>query len=217
MEKAIAIVGMGGGISYAAALKFGHEGYKVLMISRNNEKLKTFEEMLRGDGIDAHHFVGDAGDEKSLKKAFTEIRDKIGNPEVLFYNAASVHKTNILEESSASLVKDFKTNVVGILTAVKEVLPTMKAHDRGTILITGGGLSLTPFPDYGSLAIGKAGARNLAQQLAIELKQTHIKTGSVIIKGFVSPEDLRYNPTSIAEEFWKIHTQSGNNISEIHY
>lgn len=217
MEKAITIVGMGGGISYAVALKFGHEGYKILMISRNNEKLKMYQEMLINDGIMADHFVADAGDEKSIKHAFSEIKERIGYPEVLFYNAASVRKKNILEEPSTSLVKDYKVNALGILTAVKEILPTMKAHNKGTILITGGGLSLAPHPEYGSLSVGKAAARSIALQLAVELKQSGIKVGTVTVKGFVKPEDLKYNPTSIAEEFWKIHTQSGNNISEIQY
>ncbi|REE01668.1 SDR family NAD(P)-dependent oxidoreductase [Marinoscillum furvescens] len=217
MEKVIVIVGMGGGISYAAALKWGREGYHIAMISRNEEKLKAFQEMLLNDGIKCSYFVADAAVQKTLTEAFRSIKVAHGNPEVLLYNAARKKDKNILRESIASLATDFKTNVGGAVHAVKQVVRAMKKANKGTILFTGGGLAIDPHPNHGSLALGKAALLNLCKQLSQELNYTNIKVGTVVVKGFVQAKDLRYNPTAIAEELWKIHSQEGKQTNVVEY
>jgi len=113
---------------------------------------------------------------------------------------------NVLNETTDSLVQDFKINVAGGLVATQEVLSGMKAQGKGTILFTGGGFSLYPNPDLASLSIGKAGIRNLAKMLADVLKSDSIRVGTVTICGTVSVDDPKYNPTSIAENYWAFYT-----------
>lgn len=204
-EKLITIVGMGAGISQAVAEKFGQEGFKVAMLARTEEKLKDIQADLQNQGIEARFFQADAGNSASLKKAFQKIQQELGDTTVLLYNAAKVKKNHILEETSESIANDFKVNVGGALESVKAVLPAMQAKNEGTILFTGGGLSLYPNPDYGSLALGKAGIRNLAGSLHYAMKNSNIKVSTITVAGFVTPESNRHTPEAIAEEFWKIH------------
>lgn len=217
MEKIIVIVGMGGGISYGVALKFGRQGYKVIMISRNVEKLKAYQEMLANDGIEAAYVSADAGSQAQLTKAFAWVRETHGHPEVLFYNAAHFKDKNILRETPASIANDIKINVGGALHCVKQVIRPMKKWNKGTLLFTGGGLALQPHPNYGSLAIGKAALHSLVKQLIFELNYTHIKVGTVVVKGFVKADDLKYNPTAIADQFWQLHAQTGKGRNIIEY
>ncbi len=212
------IIGMGGGISYATALRFGHEDFKIYMISRNEQKLKTYQEMLNNDEIDSDYKIADAGDEYALEKALTEIKQSQNEIiDVLFYNAAVVRQKHILEESIQQIFTDLKVNVGGAITAVKAVIEPMRKNNRGTILFTGGGLALTPLPTYGSLSIGKSALLSLSRQIATELKDTNVKVGTVVVRGYVTADHVKYNPTSIAEEFWYIHHQSGKELSEIVY
>jgi len=218
MKKTMVIVGMGGGISYASALRFGHEDFQIIMISRNEQKLKTYQEMLSDDGIDASYKVADAGNEVALAQAFEEIKQsQTGIIDVLLYNAAVVRQKHILEESFEQIFSDLKVNVGGAITAVKAVIEPMRKNNRGTILFTGGGLALTPLPTYGSLSIGKSAVLSLSRQIATELKDTNVKVGSVVVRGYVTADHVKYNPTSIAEEFWYIHHQTGKELSEIIY
>jgi NADP-dependent 3-hydroxy acid dehydrogenase YdfG len=216
-DQIIAIVGAGSGISLAVAEKFGSEGFTIALIARSEAKLKEYQSRLFLKGYKCFLFVADASKEKSLKKAVKKISDQLGDIDVLVYNAAINKPLNILEETSDHLAEDFKTNVGGALSAVKLVLTPMKIHNSGTIILTGGGLATNPHPDYGSLALGKAAIRNLAYQLAHQLHATDIKVGTVTIAGMVNPEDPKYNPISIAEQFWKIHAQVGKNTVEIPY
>lgn len=214
-KKLIAIVGMGPLISYAVAEKFGKEDYRIAMIARNGDKLKELKNALSNTGIEAEYFTADAASEMSLRKAFAQIQSKMGDPDVLHYNAAKIKRANLLEEKADNLVEDFKVNVAGALSASKAVLPAMRKRNSGSILITGGGLAVDPSPEYGTLSIGKAGIRNFTHTLARALKDTGIYVGTVIIRGFVEHGKEKYNPTDIAKVFWKMHREK--KLTEIEY
>lgn len=206
-KKIITIVGMGPGNGMGIARRFGKEGFTVAMISRNEEKLRKLQAELKKDDINAYYFVGDASKEESLKNSFKNLKEKVGNTDVLIYNAARLKMRNVLEERFESLVTDFKVNVAGVLTAVQEVLPAMKANKEGTILVTGGHLGIEPHKEFASLSIGKGALINLVKTLAEELNPKNIHVASVIICGLIKPEDEKYDPSAIAENYWKLYTQ----------
>lgn len=205
MTPLITIVGMGAGISQGVAEKFGKEGFAVAMIARNKEKLQTFKNELVTKGIAVEYFTADAGDAMSLQAAFAKIQEKMGATTVLLYNAAAARMKNILEETTDSIAADMKINVGGALEAVKIVLPSMQARGEGSLLFTGGGLSLNPSPLFGSLAIGKAGLRNFVGSIFALLKDSPIKVATITVAGLVSSESERHSPAAIADEFWKLH------------
>ena len=122
-KKILTIVGMGPGNGMGVARRFGKEGFTIAMISRTEEKLKKLQSTLKEEGISAYYFIGDASKEESLKKAFHQIGEALGDIDVLVYNAARLKMRNIIEERFDSLVTDFKVNVAGLLTAVQAVLP----------------------------------------------------------------------------------------------
>ncbi|MDX2241365.1 MAG: SDR family NAD(P)-dependent oxidoreductase [Leptolyngbyaceae cyanobacterium bins.302] len=206
MTTVFVIVGMGEGLSMAIARHFAQAGFVIAMIARNETKLQGFQAMLQAEGIESHYFVADAGDRAGLEVAFAAIQKQLGDPSVLVYNAAAPRMQNVLQESFETLVDNFKTNVAGALVAVQAVLPAMQAQNQGTILLTGGGFALNPHPDFASLAIGKAGIRSLAKSLALALKETKIRVGTITICGIVNPDDPKYSPDLIAEQFWAFHT-----------
>ena len=84
----------------------------------------------------------DAGDFTKLSSAVRAIEDQLGPIEVLIYNAFSATPAPPSQIPLEALVGDFRVNVGGALAAVQAVLPAMQARERGTILLTGGGLAL---------------------------------------------------------------------------
>lgn len=204
----LTIVGMGKGISSAVAERFGREGFDVAMIGRKAEALAGYAAQLGTRGISAKGYPADAGDPVALKTAFDHIHSGVAPTDVLVYNAAAVHRTPVLAETNASLVKDFRVNVAGALEAALLVLPGMQARKQGTILFTGGGLALAPADDYVSLSIGKAGIRILALTLAQSTSEFGIHVATVTVCGLVSADSETFNPTAIAEQYWALHQQA---------
>lgn len=200
-EKVILIVGAGPGISMNTAKKFGREGYKVALVARRMEALRKYEEELQVLGVKAKGFPGDASSEASLKTAISAAVDTFGRIDVLLYNAASGKPGKPTELTADDLVRDFKISVAGALTSVKEALPYM---EQGSMLLTGGGLAHQPYADYASLAIGKAGIRNLAFSLQQELSAKGIYVGTLTVAGFVE-EGTSFSPEHIADAFYEMN------------
>lgn len=206
MSKVIVIIGAGPGIAQAVAEKFGTTGFSVALISRREEKLEEIQKQLNEKNIEAHAFVGDAGDAESMKDAFNQIWETWEHIDVIHYNVAKLKNVNIANETADALTRDFKVNVASVMTAVNLVLPDMEKKGEGTILLTGGGFALEPNPEFGSLAIGKAGIRNLAGSLHTALKDKNIFVGTVTVCGYVKPDAEKHTPANIAEQFWKLYT-----------
>lgn len=200
-EKVMLIVGAGPGISLSTARRFGSEGFKVALIARSLKSLQQYEEDLKKEGIEAKGFPGDASSEESLKAAIDSVIKTYGNIDVLLYNAAILKPGKPTELSVDDLIYDFKVNVTGALTSVKEVVPQMV---NGTILLTGGGLALYPNADLASLSIGKSGIRSLAYSLHQELSPKGIYVGTITIKGFVQ-EGTYFSPENIANAFYSMY------------
>lgn len=201
MTELCVIVGAGPGVSMGVARRFQQEGFRIALVSRNQENVEALAEQL---GQDALGFTADASSEQSLVQVFEKIESTLGAPSVMVYNAAAIARDHASEISSERLIESLRINVVGAMICAQQVIPAMKAQGNGTILFTGGGLSLYPSPEYASLSMGKAGIRALTYILGAELAEAGIQVATVTIAGSVQPE-THFDPDSIAAYFWRLH------------
>jgi short-subunit dehydrogenase len=128
----------------------------------------------------------------------------MGIIDVLFYNAASKKKKDLLSEETDDLINDFRLNVANVFHLVKYLLDDLR-QTKGAVLLTGGGFALEPNYEYGSLSLGKAGLRNLALQLNQALKEDDIYVGTLTINGHIQEESKQYSPALLANIFWDMH------------
>lgn len=205
-NKICVVVGVGSGLGFAIAHKFGIEGYQVAVLARNTKAIAKYTKNLSEDGINVKEFEIDISDSNSIVSVFEQIRQTLGNPEILIYNAFASTPGNPTDLTAEDLVQDFKVNVVGAIVAVKQVIPQMREQKKGTILFTGGGLALEPNPIVASLAMGKAAVRNLTFSLAKELEKDGIHVATVTINGLIEA-DSQFDPDKIAEVYWNLHFQ----------
>lgn len=200
MPQVCTIVGAGPGMGMALAGRFQRAGFTVALISRSADHL-----LADPAAAGMHAFQADAGEPQALTAAFKQIHQQLGGTEVLIYNAAAMVEASPLTLTPNMLIDHLRVNVVGALVSTQQVVPEMKIKGAGTLLFTGGGLSLKPRPQYASLAMGKAALRNLVGGLAGELTALGIKVGTVTINGWVN-KAKGLDPDLIAEEYWTLHT-----------
>jgi len=79
MSKLAVVVGVGPGIGISVARKFGKHGFKVALLARSNDKLITFVEQLKKEGIESHPYPTDVADENSVIKSFSDIKKTLGH------------------------------------------------------------------------------------------------------------------------------------------
>ncbi|MEC0091005.1 SDR family NAD(P)-dependent oxidoreductase [Paenibacillus macquariensis] len=210
----LVIVGAGNGVSAGVARKFGANGFRVVLVARNQQSLNQYTSELAEHNVEAYSITADASDCHSITNAFDQITQKFGTPEVLVYNAAAISQSDPLTLTETELQEDFKVNVSGALTSAQQVIPAFIEQNKGTLLFTGGGFAVAPSAKYTSLSIGKAGIRALAFALAEELNPHGIHVGTVTIAGNVSPGTF-FDPDLIAERYWELHTNK--DLTEIVY
>ena len=199
------VVGVGPGMGMAIARRFGAGGASLALVARRPAALAAYAEELAAEGITAQGFVADISDEASLRAAFAAIRDELGDPDVLVFNASVSVEGGPGEVSPAAAVDVLRVTAIGALVSLQEVLPAMRAADAGTVLVTGGGLALRPWPPMTALGMGKAAVRNLVLAAARDLADTGIHVATVTIMGVVGSPG--FAPPDIAERFWDLHTQ----------
>ncbi|WP_298173309.1 SDR family NAD(P)-dependent oxidoreductase [Novosphingobium sp.] len=201
------IIGMGLGLSAALAQRFATGGYAIAGLARSPDKSAVLAAAMAEQGHKLDLRAVDAGDFTALGSTVHAVEAQLGPIEVLIYNAYSATPAVPSQIPLDALVADFRVNVGGALAAVQAVLPAMQARGKGTVLLTGGGLALDPtgWLPAASLAIGKAGIRNLAQTLHKELEGSAIRVGTVTVTGQILP-GTPLAPETIAEHFWQLHT-----------
>jgi NAD(P)-dependent dehydrogenase (short-subunit alcohol dehydrogenase family) len=216
--RVAAVLGVGPGLGAALARRFAGEGFAIAMMARREDSLARIRQDIVNDGGTALPVSTDATDADSVAAAFKRVRDELGDPEVLVYNAGAFQMGGVLEISPAQFDECFRANCAGAFYAAREVLPAMVEAGRGTILLTGASAALRGKARFSALAVGKFGLRALAQSIAREFGPQGIHVSHVIIDGQINTPSIRemmpdreehtlLSPDSIAETYWQLHTQ----------
>jgi NAD(P)-dependent dehydrogenase (short-subunit alcohol dehydrogenase family) len=220
MPRTIVIVGYGPGVSTAMAEKFGAEGFPVALVARSEAKLAAGVEALKAMGIEASAFPADAGDPASIRGAIAKARAALGPIGVIHWNAYSGRQvSDLLAVDPAALPSLFSVALVGLLSAVQEALPDLKAAGDGAVLVTNGAFGeLNPMMDTFALALGEMGVplgnaakAKLVGLLSARLKGEGVYVGEVTIAGIVkgtgpeSPGAPIIEGAAIADTFWRLY------------
>ena len=153
--------------------------------------------------------AADVSDFENFAKTFEKLVEKFGTPDVLFYNVGitSPADENI---STKDLVEHYIADVAGAFNCVKLLDTKDFAEKHGAILITGGGLAITPYADYLPLSMDKAALRAMVQALTPVLNKKNIYIGTVQVTGVIGSNE-KFLPKNIAEEFWKLYDKRDTN------
>jgi len=205
------VVGAGPGMGLALAQRFGSGGFTVALIARRADALDDYVAQLAEIGVTAVGFPADIGVQDSLRSAFAQIRARLGDPDVLLFNASSNPPGRPDELPIDDALTAFNVGALGALVAIQEVLPAMRQRNSGCLFFTGGGLALKPWPPSTGLGMAKAALRNLTASLAIDLAATNIHAATVIINGLVGKPG--FEPEVIADRFWELYEQPGGEFS----
>lgn len=214
--KTFLSIGSGPGMGYATAARFAREGFQIVLSARNPAKTQEQAKRLTAKGYRVDARTVDAADSESVAALIDQVQKQFGALDVLHYNAAAVRKATLAEQPRATINQDLAINIGGALVAVQAVVRQMSDRGSGTILLTGGGLSLAPNPEYISLSIGKAGIRALALGMFESLKQKGIHIATVTVDTVVTPDSKEAD--AVGEHFWQLHSQPlGKWTAEVKY
>ena len=203
MTQKLVIVGSGPGLAKTVAGRFGAEGWRVVMLARNGERLEAEASELRARGIDAVPVVCDVRDSHELDRLIRQ-ESADGGIDFLNYNAAIIRpNTPILDTSIEDIESDVAIDLVGAIVAARAAIPGMRDRGAGTILFSGGELCFDPWPKMLTLGVGKAGLRNCAAALAKDAACEKLRIAYVNIHAMIVDDVNR----EIADLYYQLHTR----------
>ena len=210
--KTIIVIGAGRGLGNAVAEKFGREGFRVVLVARNEEHLKSYAEDFRAKGLEAVTRRADASDFAGVAEVFREITEQYGTPDVVFYNAGiTLPDENI---DAKTLVERYAVDTAGAYNVIKLADTPDFAQKNGAVLITNGIFAVYPHAGYLPLSMDKAALRAMILALSPVYKEKGIFIGSVRIGGVIGSTE-HFMPANIANEFWKLYQSKDK--AEIEY
>ena len=201
-----AVLGVGPGLGAALARRFA-QGYAVAINARNTEYLHSLAGEIRAAGGQVLEVPADIGDRTQVEAAFKLIRERLGPPEVLLYNAGSGTWGTISEITPEQYEHSWRVNAYGAFLSAKEVAP----H-------TGATAGVKAVPRSVAFGPAKFALRGLAQSLARDLGPRGIHVAWINVDGAIDipgrrerfpqlqEEDL-LKPDAIAETYWHLAHQ----------
>ena len=174
------IVGAGAGISASVARQLAAAGLKVGLAARNIEKLKDL-----AAETGALAFAADAADPASVARLFEQADARLGEPDVVVYNASARVRGRIVELDPEQVKRAIDISAYGAFLVVQQAARRMTPHGEGAILLTGATAGVKGFPLSSTFAIGKFGLRGLAQSAARELAPQGVHVVHFVIDGGV--------------------------------
>jgi len=211
------VLGVGPGLGAALARRFA-QGYAVAINARSAEYLRSLAGDIRTAGGQVLEVPADVGNRAQVEAMFKSIRERLGPPEVLLYNAGSGTWGTVTEVTPEQYEHSWRVNAYGAFLSAKEVAPDMIARGRGVMLFTGATAGVKAGPKSIAFGPAKFAMRGLAQSLARDLgpKGIHVAwinvDGGIDIPGrrermpHVQEEDL-LKPEAIAETYWHLAHQ----------
>ncbi len=209
------VIGVGPGLGASLARRFAKE-YAVAINARGADYLRTLAADIRSAGGSALDVQADVGNGEQVAAAFKLIRERLGEPEVLIYNASAGPFGNINDVTADQFENSLRINALGAFLCVKECVPAMIARGRGVILFTGATAGIKAGARSVAFGPGNFAKRGLAQSLARDLGPKGIHVAWINIDGGIdlphrqrpntAKEDL-LNPDSIAETYWHLAHQ----------
>ncbi|WP_400767407.1 SDR family NAD(P)-dependent oxidoreductase [Methylosinus sporium] len=200
--RAALIIGAGPGVGASLARRFAAAGLKVGVVARDAQRLAPIAAATGAEG-----FAADAADPASVAALFEAAEAKLGEIDVVVYNAGARIRGALAELDPEAVRRAFDVNAFGGFLVAREAAKRFEKRGHGALFFTGATSSLKAYAISAPFAMGKFALRALAQSAARELGPKGVHVAHIVIDGVirdagrVDPADATLEPDAIADAY----------------
>ena len=180
MKKIVLITGTTSGIGRACAEKFGEKGYRLIVNGRNPEKLDSLTEELRNKGFEVLPLLFNVCGSDATTAAVNSIPAEWAEIDVLVNNAGLALG---LEPEYEGDYQDWDTmidtNIKGLLTMTRLVVPGMVTRDKGMVINIGSVAGDAAYAGGNVYCATKAAVKTITDGLRIDLAPTRVRVTNI--------------------------------------
>ncbi len=180
MEKTVLVTGATSGIGEACARKFAQGGYNVIITGRNAERLAKLQSTLEAEGARVLPLAFDVRDRAAATAAINGLPADWQTIDVLVNNAGLALG---LEPEYEGNPDDWETmidtNIKGLLTMTRLVVPAMVKRNCGHIINIGSVAGDAAYAGGNVYCATKAAVKALSDGLRIDVAHTAVRVTNV--------------------------------------
>ncbi|HWE51066.1 MAG TPA: 3-oxoacyl-[acyl-carrier-protein] reductase [Bryobacteraceae bacterium] len=181
------VTGASRGIGRACALALSAAGARVVVASRQLEKLAEVADEIRGAGGEAFVACIDLSSQESIKEAFAKASKEFGRIDILVNNAGMTRDGLVLRMKRDDWDSVLQTNLSGAFFAIQQVLPAMVRERWGRIVNISSVVGEAGNAGQVNYAASKAGLIGMTKALAQEVASRNI-TVNAVAPGFIETD-----------------------------
>ena len=176
MNKIVLITGATSGIGLACARKFAANGDKVILTGRNESRLADIKKELEGKGSDVLTLTFDVRDREKAMKYIEALPAEWQEIDVLVNNAGlALGLEPEFEGNPDDWETMIDTNIKGLLTMTRLVVPGMVQRNRGHIINVGSVAGDAAYAGGNVYCATKAAVKALSDGLRIDVANTAVR------------------------------------------
>jgi 3-oxoacyl-[acyl-carrier protein] reductase len=187
-DKRIAFVTGGSrGIGAAIAKRLAKDGFHVVAVARNAEKLAEVCQTIQSAGGSAEPLACDIADSAALAAAIEQTVEKHGRLDVLVNNAGITKDDLVLRMSDEAFDSVIQTNLKSAFVSIRAAARPMMRAKGGRIINISSVAGVAGNAGQANYAASKAGLIGLSKSIAKELGVKNI-TCNCIAPGFITTD-----------------------------
>jgi NAD(P)-dependent dehydrogenase (short-subunit alcohol dehydrogenase family) len=178
--KTALITGASRGLGKAMAMALAQAGARVVLVSRNEAKLKEVASQIGESGGNATVFVADVADEMQVQRLRDAFAATCGdNLHILINNAGINIRKSITDFTLAEWNSVLTTNLTSVFLLCRAFVPMMKGKGYGRIINMTSMMSHISLPGRTAYSASKSALLGFNRALALELAVEEITVNSI--------------------------------------
>lgn len=179
--KVALVAGSTQGIGKAVAMKLAEMGADIVLLARNEEKLKLVKEELHREGDQTHNYlVVDFTQPQELKQTINDYLSKGKSIDILINNTGGPKAGPVIDADISEFLSAFNQHLICNHILVQAVVPGMKQSGGGRIVNIISTSVKQPLPGLGVSNTIRGAVGNWSKTLANELGQFNITVNNVL-------------------------------------
>ena len=221
MKKIALITGATSGIGEACARRFAIGGYDLILTARRADKLQAIREELEAIGAKVKTLVFDVRDAEAAEQALATLEPEWQKIDVLINNAGlALGLDKEYEGDPEDWNTMIDTNIKGLLTMTRLIVPGMVARNEGHVINMGSVAGDAAYANGNVYCATKAAVKTITVGLRIDLAQSAVRVTN-LKPGLVETNfsNVRFHgDTERAENVYKgITPLTGADIADVAY
>ncbi|MEZ7704268.1 SDR family oxidoreductase [Prevotella melaninogenica] len=219
MRKIVLITGATSGIGEACARKFAKGGYDVIITGRRAQLLANLKKELEAEGVRVLALAFDVRNRNAATAAINSLPLEWQQIDVLINNAGLALG---LEPEYEGSFEDWETmidtNIKGLLTMTRLVVPRMVKRDSGHVINIGSVAGDAAYAGGNVYCGTKAAVKTITDGLRIDLAHTSVRVTNVkpgLVETHFSNVRFHGNDTRAEKVYEGVKPLTGSDIAEV--